>query len=206
MFILEYMLFLGVLYIVLWVLGSIFAIAVSLLLALLKFSKGTYISKAFSVYVFASLTALLTLAFIEANPGTASPVILPLIGAFIVFTTLGQDAYEKKKQAGMEYDYELLEQLKYDGFFIFGGLILFIIILFVPIIATNPITEWLFGITEFAYNIKILGWILRIGGVLFLIAEILQGILFLLILVGVLVSKIKGEPKQEPKEELSDEI
>jgi len=204
-FVIDYLLFLGVIFIVFWLWNLAFTLLGSLIFALIRWNKGTYLIKAFNIYIFVSLTALLTLGVMVENPGIASLVLLPLIGGFIIFTSLGQDAYDKQKEAMMHYDYELLENLKYDGLFIFGALILFVIALFLPIIAVNPLTEWLFKITEWAYNIKILGWILRIGGAIFLLAFVWQGILFSLLLIGAIIGKIKGEPEYESEKELPGE-
>jgi len=93
----------------------------------------------------------------------------------------------------MNYDYELLNNLKYDGLFIFGAVILYIVALFVPIIIVNPMTEWLFQITDWAYNVKILGWILRIGGTIFLLAFIWQGVMLTFMLIGMIIAKVRGE-------------
>jgi len=193
LFVIDFLLFLGVIFIVFWILNAAFVLLGSAVLALIRWNKGVYLIKAFTVYIFVSLTVLLTLRLIEYNPGIASLILLPIIGAFIIYTTLGQDAYDRQKEAMMNYDYEILNNLKYDGLFIFGAVILYIVALFVPIIVMNPISKWLFQITDWAYNVKILGWILRIGGMLFLLAFIWQGIMFTLVLIGMIIAKVKGE-------------
>lgn len=193
MFVIDYILFLGVIYIVFWLWNLAATLLLSLIFTLIRFNKGTYITKAFNIYIFVSLTVLLTLGIIQEDPSILRLILLPIIGAFILFTSLGQDAYDKQKEAMSNYDYELLNNLKYDGLFIFGALILFIAALFLPILVVNPITEWLFNITEWAYNIKVLGWILRIGGTIFLLAIIWQGVIFTFMLIGMIISKVKGE-------------
>lgn len=196
----EYLFFLGIAYIVFWLVNWVFGLLASLLFALIRFSMGMYVTKAFILYIFVSLTALLTLASMQMNPSTISGIILPLIGVFIIFTALGQDAYGKKRQAIMERDYELMESLKYDGLFVIGFTVLFIVMLFVPSIAQNILTMRLLALIDWAYELKILGWILRIGGALFLLAIVFQGISLSAILMGSTIARLRrgeGVPKKD---------
>ena len=195
MFVIDFLLFLGVIFIVFWLWNLVVTLLVSSLFALLgiRFNKGIYFIKAFNIYILVSLTALLTLGIIQEAPTILRLILLPIIGAFVLFTSLGQDAYDKQKEAMASYDYELLDNLKYDGLFIFGALIVYLVALFIPTIATNLVTKWLFNITEWAYNIKILGWILRIGGTIFLLAFVWQGIMFAFMLIGMIIAKVKRE-------------
>jgi len=196
MLVLEYVLYLGIINIVFgFVWKWVFVLPISLLLALFRIDKGIYLVKAFGSYLLVSLTALVTLYTIEYNPSIGSLILFPLIGAFIIYMALASSAYEKEKQAAMEYDYELLRTLRYDGLFTIGAVILFIVTLFVPIIAVNPLTQWLFSVIDWAYNLAVIGWLLRIGGVLFLLSMIWYGISISGVLIGSLVGKIKREPK-----------
>jgi len=207
----EYILLLGVIHVVFgFVWKWVFVLPVSLLLALLRINKGIYLVKAFGSYLLVSLTALLTLFAIESNPGIGSLILYPFIGVFTIYMAEASRAYEAEKQAAMDYDYEALTILRYDGLFIVGAVILFIVTLFIPIIALNPITQWLFGVIDWAYSLPVLDWILRIAGILFLLSMIWQGILLSIVLIGSLIGKIKGEPKinseiEEEEERLSKE-
>ncbi|MFO7995607.1 MAG: hypothetical protein R6U93_00440 [Dehalococcoidia bacterium] len=141
MFLLEYLFFLGVAWIVFWLVNWLFGLLAVAVLTLTKFEKGFYITTALSGYIFVSLTALLTLGSIQLNPGTASAIVLPILGGFIVFTALGQSAYDRKKHA-MEsfwqgYDYQSMERVKYDGLLVIGLTALFVVMLFVPFIKTS---------------------------------------------------------------------
>jgi len=198
----DYILFLGIIHIVFgFVWKWVFVLPISLLLALLKINKGIYLIKAFGSYLLVSLIALLTLYTIESNPGIGSLILYPLIGVFTIYMAEASRAYEAEKQAAMDYDYEALRVLRYDGLFIVGAVILFVVTLFMPIIAVNPLTQWLFGVIDWAYNLPVIGWILRIGGVLFLLSMIWYGILLSVILIGSLIGKIRREPKSNYERE-----
>jgi|GEM_PF-658159 len=199
---LEYILYLGIINIVFSLVWNfVFVLPISLLLALFKTGKGTYLLKAFGHYLLVSLIALLTLSMIQLNPGIGSLILFPLIGAFIVFEILGSNSYELQKQAAMEYDYEILSRLRFDGLFIIGAVILFIVTLFVPIIAVNPLTLWIFKVIDWAYNLKVIGWLLGIGGFLFLLSMIWKGILVSGMLIGAVVGKIKGGDREREQEQ-----
>lgn len=175
---------------------------VSFLLTLLKIDKGVYFVKAFGHYLLVSLIALLTLTAF-ATPmifqGKIHPsffVILPLIGGFTLYMSLGNNSYEARKQALMQSDYESLKMLQYDVFFIIGALLLYVAILFVPLIAINPLTRWLLSVMEWIYNLPVIGWLLVVGGVIFLITTVWHGILFSAILFGSIVEKIQKRPRR----------
>lgn len=205
---LRYIIFLGILNIVFgFVWKWIFVLPCAFVFALLKINKAMLFIKGLGVYLLVSLTALLTLGAIHNNPGLFSVIFYPLLGAFIVYMGVAQNTYEGQKQAYMTADYELLESLKHDWIFIIGAPILFIIVLFVPIIGYNPLTLWLIGIVAWAYNLPIIGWLLGIGGVLFLLSLIWYGFIFSMMIFGALTSKMKGKPdniKVDKKDEIID--
>lgn len=111
------------------------------------------------------------------------------------------NSYEQRKQARMEYDYQLMSQIEHDAWFdivlMFGSLFLFVLILFIPTISANPVNEWLFEIVWWAYELPVIGLLIGIGGVIFMLYIIWSGLLMMLILVGFAYSKIKGEPKKD---------
>lgn len=118
------------------------------------------------------------------------------------FTALGQSAYERRKRAilnyELDYDYgstvKSLALLKYDGLFVIGFTALFLVMLFVPTIAQNPLTMRLLALIDWAYELKIIGWILRIGGALFLLAFVFQGFLLSIALMSSVIGGLrKGE-------------
>ena len=192
----QFIFYLGVINIVFGFLWKwVFAFPSSLLFALLKIDKGIYFIKAFGSYLLVSLTAMLTLSALQDNPNILSIILFSFIGVFILYMGYASNYCEAQEQAVREYDYELMRSYQYEGIFMIGALVLYIVTLFVPIIAVNPLTIWLFNIIGWAYNLKVIGWLLGIGGALFLLSIIWQGIFVSGIFIGSLVVKIKGEPK-----------
>lgn len=206
--ILAYIVYLGILNIVFgFVWKWVFVLPCVFLCALLRINKVMYFVKGFGVYLLVSLTALLTLGTIHDNPGIFSVIFYPLLGTFILYMGVAQDTYEGQKQAYMTADYELLENLKYDCLFIIGAPVLFVVMLFVPVIGYNLLTVWLMSVVAWAYNLPIIGWLLGLGGVLFLLSLIWYGFIFSMMLFGAIMSKTKGEPpagKKVRQEEIVD--
>lgn len=201
MFVLNYLFYLGIAWLVFSLVNWLFGLAAALVLMLTKFGKGYYITTAFSGYILVSMTALLTLWTISLHMSTASLIVLPILGGIIVFTAMAQSAHDRQENAmeaaWQDYDYSLLERVKYDGLFVIGLTILYVVMLFVPFIAQNPLTARLLALIDWAYDLRIIGWILRIGGTLFMLAVVVQGLFFSIALIGGVVAELrKGE--EEP--------
>ena len=99
--------------------------------------------------------------------------------------------------AWQDGNYVPLERTRYDGLFVLGLTVLFIVMLFMPFIAQNPLTMRLLELIYWAYNLRVIGWILRIGGALFLLAYVVQGAILSVILIGSVVGELRsgtGEP------------
>ena len=200
----EYIFYLGIIHIVFGFLWKwVFVLPVVALFTLIKFNKGIYLVKTFGYYLLVSLIAILTLSTIEGKSGIGSLIIYPLIGVFTIYMATASGVHEAEKQASMEYDYETLSLLRYDGLFILGAVILFIVTLFVPAIAVNLLTQWLFGVIDWGYNLPVIGWIVRILGALFLLNIFWYGFIMSLMLIGFVASKIKGESGNDYDEEES---
>ena len=197
----QFIIYLGVVNIIFGFLWKwIFLIPISFLFALLRINKGIYLVKAFGAYLLVSLTALftlgaLTLRLLQGNYSTASTILFLLIGGFFLYMGFASNSYEARKHAALEYDYKLIESLKYDGLFMIGGLVLYVIILFAPIVAKNRLTQWLFYVIDWACNLPIIGWLLAFGGVIFLISIVWHGILACVLLIGSIVGNWK-EPRR----------
>lgn len=197
MSILQFIFYLGIINIVFaFVWKWVFVLPISFLLTLLKIDKGVYFVKAFGFYLLVSLTALLTLGaltsrMLQGDFSTTSVILFPLIGAFILYMSFANSSYEAQKQAAMEYDYEAVEMLRYDGLFMIGGLVLYIVALFIPTIARNLLTKWIFRVIDWAYSLPIIGWLIGLGGILFLISMIWHGILASGLLFASIVGRIK---------------
>ncbi len=195
---LQYIFYLGVINIVfLFIWKWLFAFPIALLFTLLKIDQAMLIAKAFRLivkafgtYLLASLTALLTLTAIE-DAGVIKTVLYPLIGGVILFMSYASYAYEASKQAQMDFNYEMMDNLKYDGSFMIGAVSLFLITLFFPAIANNSLIEWLFEAIGWVYELPVIGWIVKIVGVLIVINIIFHGFLASGFLIGSLVEKVK---------------
>lgn len=149
--------------------------------------------KAFGAYLLISLTALATLNALQDVSSGWKLFIFPLIGGFVLFMGFTSNAYEQRKQALSTYDYSLISRIERDAWFdlflMLGSLVLYILILFIPAIAINPMNNWLFKTIKWAFDLPIIGWLIGIGGVIFMLGIIWYGILMLLMLGGSVYAK-----------------
>ena len=146
--------------------------------------------KAFGYYILISLVVLLTHKAIEYNRTIGSFILYPLVAAFTIYIKLANDANKVRRSFFMVYRYDENMELVFDGFITIGSILLFITSLFVPVIAVNPLTRWFFGIIDWIYNLKVIGWLIAVGGVIYMLYIIWNGILITEFLLASLFRKI----------------
>ncbi|MBU0528475.1 hypothetical protein KKF86_01790 [bacterium] len=159
----------------------------SLFFALIRFDKGVWIIKSVGAYFLVSVTAILALTATQEKELLLS-IIYYLIGGFALFIGFTSNTYEAQKQAAQTYDYEMMDSLKYDTYITIGSLILFIIIGFIPSISVNYLTISFFELTDWVLDIKIIGWLVGIGGVLFLLNMFWYGLISSGLMIASIIS------------------
>ena len=188
----EYIFYLGIINIVFnFIWKWVFMLPFAFLFVFLKFDKGVYFAKAFGIYLLVSLTAILTLKALETNSSIWSLFLFSFVGLFVLFIGLVESSYEAQKVVGANFDHDIRRQLQYDKFFLVAAPLLFIIILFIPAIAVNSVTIWLFNVIGWVRSLPIIGWLLGFGGMLVLLGVIWHGILISGFLLGSLFWKTK---------------
>lgn len=200
MSIFAFIIFLGIINIIFGFIWKwAFVLPSAILFTVIKIDRAMLLVKAFGAYLLISLTALVTLLALQDVIGGWKLLFFPFVGAFILFMGFSSNAYELRKQANISQDYSLMSQIErnawFDFFLMFGSLVLYILILFFPVIALNPMNEWLFRSIKWVYALPIIGWLIGIGGVLFMLGIIWYGIIMLLMLGGSIYAKIRGEVK-----------
>ncbi len=197
-----FLIFLGIINIVFGFIWKwIFVLPTAFLFAVLKLDRAMLLIKAFGAYLLISLTALATLLALQNISGGWKLLFFPFVGAFVLFMGFASNAYEQRKEARMSYDFTLMDQIERNAWFdvilMFGSLVLYILILFIPAIAVNPMNEWLFNVIMWAYKLPVIGWLIGIGGFIFMLGIIWHGLLMLLMLGGTTYAKIKGGDKND---------
>ncbi len=201
----RYLFYLGVINIIfrlIWkILPIIFAVALpvtTLSLSPRVFEIANKLLKAFGYYILVSLVVLLTLSAIEHNRTTGSFILYPIVGAFAIYIKSVNDFHRTRRRLFMIYGYDEIESLVFDAFFTIWAELFFIIALFVPVIAVNPLIKWAFGIVDWIYNIKVIGWLIAVGGVVYMLYIVWHGIAITELLIASLSRKIgrKGHPNR----------
>jgi hypothetical protein len=200
----QFLIFLGIINIVFgFVWKWVFVLPSAILFTAIKLDRGMLLVKAFGAYLLISLTALGTLLALQDTQSGWQLLFFPIVGAFVLFMGFASGAYEQRKQARTDYDYHLMNKIERDSWFdvvlMIGSLALFVLILFIPTISVNPLNEWLFDVVWWAYELPVIGWLIGIGGVLFMLGIIWHGLIMTLMLGGLTYSKIKGELKKLTK-------
>ncbi len=187
----QFLFYLGIINIIFSFLWKwVFVLPSAILFTAIKFDFGMYFVKLFGIYLMTSLMALLTLGALGETPSLLSMVVYPLVGAFVIFIGLASNQYEARKQAYQSNDYEMIRTIQKDaGFEVFaliGAVVFYIFVLFVPSVSANSLIVSLFSAIQWIYGIPIVGWLIGIGGVLFLLNTLYHGLFaFGAIVVGI---------------------
>jgi hypothetical protein len=192
----QYIFYLGIILFIFdfiwkWIISPINALLIEFLIRLPESVVDKWIAlvdkwialiKAFKCYLLTSLVAALTLKVIRDNPNILSIILFAFIGVFALYITFASSLYEAQKEGITIKEYEII--------LMFGTIILFIIALFIPVIAINPLTIWLFKVIDWIYNLKVIGWLIRFIGILYVLAISWYGFWCGFLLVSLLVSSI----------------
>jgi hypothetical protein len=185
----QYIFYLGIILFIFdfiwkWIISPINALLIVFLIRLPESVVDKWIAliKAFGYYLLTSLVAALTLKVIKDNPNILSIILFAFIGVFALYITFASSLYEAQKEGITIKEYEII--------LMFGTIILFIIALFIPVIAINPLTIWLFKVIDWIYNLKVIGWLIRFIGILYVLAISWYGLWCGFLLVSLLVSSI----------------
>ena len=190
----AFLIFLGIINIVFGFIWKwIFVLPIVFLFSVIKLDRAVLLVKVFGAYLLISLTALATLLALQDVSGGWKLLFFPLVGAFVLFMGFASNAYELRKEA--RYNFTLKDLIErnvwFDVILMFGSLVLYILILFIPAIAINPMNAWLFDVIVWAYELPIIGWLIGIGSFIFMLGIIWYGLLMLLMLGGATYAKIK---------------
>ncbi len=193
--ILQYLMYIGIINIIfafVWKWAVVLPSAIVLTLA--KFSRGILLVRAAGAFCLVSLTASVTLNAMENTNSDLLWFFYPVVGSFVLFMGFAGNSYEQRKKARINGDFTLMAQLEADAWFdviiTFGSLLLFVAMLFLPTIIENPATNWLLSVVTWAYKLPIIGFLLGMGGVVFMLNTMFYGLFMMAILFGLLYSKI----------------
>jgi hypothetical protein len=174
----------------------LFVLPSALLFTILHFDYGMRAVKLFGSYLLVSLTAILTLTALGDDPSTIVLIFYPLTGAFVLFMSYASNLYEAQKEARINFDWQMIQRLEKDSNFetllMFGAVAFYVLVLFIPDIATSRFTEWLFSVINWVFNLPIIGWLIGIGGIIFLLSMTFQGIFSFGAISSLIVGKFRG--------------
>lgn len=171
----------------------------AVILSSIKIEKyGMRVVKLFGVYLFVSMLAMFTLFTLGNEPPSILTLVLyPIISVFVVVIGLASSFHELRKEAMQTQDWELLllarREETFQGFLILIGVVLYIVACFVPAISVHALTEFLFRVVDWVYNLPIIGLIIGVGGILFLLQTIFYGLVAVMGLYFSLFSKSKSD-------------
>lgn len=173
----EFILYLGIIEVLYYLFSSVLGFIVALVFVAIRADKfGAHFLKALNIYFFISLIGILTLAAVNGSTSLIYNLILIAIGLFFAFTTIGGGAYENQKEALREQNYAALEMMKYDNYFIYGSLAFYLVVLFIPSLATTLPVRYLFSGINWVYGLPIIGFFVSGFGILIMLNFLFQGL------------------------------
>ena len=206
--ILNYIFFLGIIYIVFSIIWFFIALMPKYALG----NKGNniqntilnYTIKAAQFYFLASLTAIKALEAIQGNINTNQGPLYMIIGGIVLYLYLAGKIERSKMMSQLRSNLgnsNSSNVSKYEPHLIGLTLILYAISFnYLPLIQ-NPINQWFLESINDFYDTVIIGWIIGIIGFFFLISMIFKGINTTGFLFQTIVALLTGKPapKRKPK-------
>ncbi|MCO5384647.1 MAG: hypothetical protein NHB14_01595 [Desulfosporosinus sp.] len=174
---------------------------ITLIVVLLKLPEklGSYVLRSVELYFVAALTGLVTLMSIETFNSLGSKIAIAAIGTFLIFFYYLSSASQKEKQARQEFDFKVLAGIKFDYIIAYLAAPAFLLILFVPKLAVIAPVIYFLQAFDWIFHIhSIVKWGLSIFGLIMALSWMLNGAMYLILLIGSLFSKQTiGETKSE---------
>lgn len=161
-----------------WIIALPFAVV----FASLKIENGQRLIKIIDAYLSASMLSIITLVALSESLSWLKLVFYPLIAIFILLMNYVSNEHETRKEARETADYTLMEMIHRDNVFNFVMIVIAIVFyitsLFIPALAHNFVTVWLFSAIDWINNLPIIGFLIGIGGIIFVLKVAFYGLLF----------------------------
>jgi hypothetical protein len=195
--ILQYLILLGVVQLIFYLIQWLITLLM-IPFVLLKIDRlGTILVKIFNFYLYVSILGILTLTVLEGNSSVANTFIIVGAGLFVIFLTSAQSMAEAEKQANQNLDYQALHEMRFDGYFIFGALAYFIVVMFFPFIANTLLVQILISLIRWVYDLPIIGALLGIFGLLYMLSILFQVFIFATLGLSWLLGRFKQKTGEE---------
>lgn len=192
----QYLIYLGIVQLLYSFIFKWVSLVLALILVSLRIEKwGIYLVKTFNYYLYVSILGILTLHAIGNNSSFLYGLLIVLIGLFFAFISIGGGMNEGEKEARRTFAFEALEGMKYDVYFLFGALIYFIIVLFLPSLATTFPVQILLSLIGWVYGLPIIGFLLGIYGVFSMLGTFSQAFIMGGAGIFLLVDKFRKNKK-----------
>ena len=160
-----------VLVIVLRIFTWLFAliIAASSLFSKKTANISTYLMKGITYYMTAGVICMITLDSLPIGSSLGFRSLFGFAGCFIVWVLISGGMAEGRERAAAADDFAGLKMMRFDGLFLIGAILIYLIMLFSPSIASNFATEAFFRLTNWAWNLPVVGSLMALAGGIFLV-------------------------------------
>ena len=172
----SFLVLLGVIHLLLWLVWDwLICKPIQLLVRNFNLTKLVPIIQIIGAYLVVSMTSIATLVYIEDVNGTWGKLIYVLAGAFIIYLDLAGNNYERHEEAAVitanpELRHKIDKRKRQDLAIALGAILFYVIILAYPSIAKNTLNIFLFSRIVWAYNLPYVGWLLKVIGIVYMVA------------------------------------
>lgn len=194
MIFLKFVFYLGVIYILFDLLWTLFVWGLKNLLGIDR-SEGVlyYVTKGLSLYLLVALTAVNTMNYQQI------PDMLPwqksvfaVIGLVVLYFYITSMMQKSRLKAKIQMDVATIRKMRYDGIFLLGALVFYLISLYIPHLNETSLTGWLFGLIEQVYDWFLVRVVVGFFAIIFLLNILVRSVLA----TRMLLFSIFGMPTQ----------
>jgi hypothetical protein len=204
--VIRFIFYMGVIQIVFSTLWKFIATLSSTLLESLGFNRDlTFLAfKAMGYYLLVSVAALVT--WDEMVRGsTLGAALVAALGVFIMYTTIAGNLERNRWRAVMNFERKRIRVMRFDGYLLLGSMVLYLVTLALPEIASNPVTDSVRTLIDRVYHAPVIGWIVGLGACFYMLHIIYRGLKATDYLVQLLFYGGKGRSSAQPDDEVEGE-
>lgn len=172
----QYIFYIGVVNIIftsIWKLIALFFSSALLEIGINKDASFLFF-KTLGYYIFVSLTALLTVQFMNPTYNLAA-LAYAIVGTFVVYATIAGNLERNRWRAVMNFERKRIRVMRYDGYLLMSCIVLFIITIIKPGIAHLPPLQWILSTIDDIYRTPVLKFIIGFFAFFYMLNILFRG-------------------------------
>lgn len=167
---LRFIFFLGVIYITFDIIWQLFVWLLGMIFTIDKREGWVYFGfKGLSLYLLVALTAITTQNHLANATTDYKEFAFPAIGLIVLYFYVTATMQKSKLKARIQMDTRTMRRMRFDGFFLFASLALYVLMLYFPRLMETDLADGVFDTIDSIYSMLLFRWIIGFMAFFFLL-------------------------------------